>query len=184
MKKSIAGFFPVILFISLAGLACGDDDATNPVSITPETLQGTYELIAFTVTFEDGTEFTQDDFSSFSGTMVITSNGNMSQMLEVEGTTATITATFEVINDNTLQLTAGSCTYNLEIQLSNNTLTTTFALGTCGSNFSEIDVWQKTSEQTSTPQSRAVTQNTTPGAIAGKTLPTKSHLSVHSSVPE
>ncbi len=83
----------------------------------------------------------------------------------------------KVIDNTTLQVTLGECTYNLQIDVNGNILTTTFASGTCGSNFAEVDEWEKVSDQTilSIEESLNLQENngfdkTTLGGIVGSTL--------------
>jgi len=107
-------------------------------------LVGTYNLSGFTVTYSDGTTITQNDVSTFSGTMVIESDGDMTQTIKLNGYQDTIYASVISVGNNTVKIFSAGCTYDLGIALSGNVLTTNLPLGTCGSDYSEVDVWTKT----------------------------------------
>ena len=113
--------------------------------ITLADLVGTYKLNAFTVTYDGGTIVTQDDVSSYSGTMSITSDGIMSQTVEVNGVVVSSPTTILSVENDVMQISSAGCTYDLGIELSGNIFTTTFSSGTCGVNYREVDVWEKTS---------------------------------------
>jgi hypothetical protein len=117
--------------------------------LTIDALVGTYTLTAFTVTFDDGTIITEEDVSSFSGTMVIRPDYTLTQTIEVNGSGGTFPATINSIGKASINVTSGGCTYNLGVTLKNNVLTTTFIMGTCGTDYSEVDVWTKTSSSPS-----------------------------------
>ncbi len=94
MHKLLTLFLLFLLLVATGGIVgCGDDGDT--ATITLDTLKGTYKLTAFTVTFDDGTIITQDDYSSYSGTWVISSDGNLSQTLTFEDTTDRATGTIK-----------------------------------------------------------------------------------------
>ncbi len=130
----------------------GNGGGDTTATLTLSDLVGTYTLTAFTVTFDNGTIVTQDDVTSYSGTMLFTSDGYLSQTLEIDGTVGTIEATILSVENNIVRVSSGGCTYNLGIGLSGNVLTTTFPSGTCGANYKEVDVWEKTTSSTALPK--------------------------------
>jgi hypothetical protein len=75
--------------------------------------------------------------------MIIKSNGEITQTIEMNGTTVTVTGTILEVQNDSMRCESGGCEFNLGIELSEDTLTTTFPIGTCGSNYTEIDVWKK-----------------------------------------
>ena len=118
-------------------------------NLTLADLVGTYNLSGFTVTFSDGTVITQDDVNSYSGTMTIESDGNATQEIYVNGYGGIIYAEILSVDNDSIRVSSGGCTYDLRIELSGNVLTTTAPMGTCGNDFSEVDVWTKISSDVS-----------------------------------
>ena len=112
-------------------------------------LIGTYALKDFNVVFDDGTVITRKDFFSFSGTMHITASGYMYQLIELNGIELEVGATILDVKSNYIRVSSAGCTFDLGIDLSGNILTTYSPSGTCGSNYSEIDVWEKISGSSS-----------------------------------
>ena len=144
--KKLAALLLVFLFACGGG---GGGGSSTPV--VPSSYVGTWHLTAFTVTYANGTVITQSSplITSYSGTMTITSSGNASQSVSVNGISGTVSATIESINGNTCNFvsTKNGCTGTVTGILNGTTLTTNFALGTCGANYSEIDVWTKVSSK-------------------------------------
>ena len=106
-KRMISPLLLLFLFATMVGCSNGSgggsESVTPPVSPPPPptSLVGTYDLIGFELVLDDGTVITQDYFQTFSGTMVIYSNGTMTQIVEVDGYyTPLATGTWEI---------AGSC---------------------------------------------------------------------------
>ncbi len=163
MKKSRNGFIKKLRYLCLGGIAVlglmtivatgggggggGGAPPSAPAAsqITLADLVGTYKLNAFTVTYDDGTTFTQDDFWSYSGTMLIRSDGSTSQIVELNGFVVTLEGTILSVGPQSVQISTPECTYDVLYELSGNIFTTTFPSGTCGADFMEIDVWEKTS---------------------------------------
>ncbi len=150
----------ILTLFSLFGCAADltpneeEDDSDSSGSITLSTLVGTYSLDSFTVTRDDGTVFSDDDYSSVSGSFVISQSGVCTQTITVDGNEATVLFTVSVKNNYTLSVVpqSGDCNYDLLFSYSGNTLTTTFSSGTCGANFKEVDVWKKVSVNSSAPE--------------------------------
>jgi hypothetical protein len=138
---------PILLFISLISPGCGGSGGGNGNNndVNVNQLVGTYSLVEFTIEFDNGITMTQNSVSSFSGTMTITTNGNMTQSVSVNGNEVSVSGTYSIISNSILRLTFSGCTYDLGYSFNNNILTTLLESGTCGANFSESDVWQKTS---------------------------------------
>jgi hypothetical protein len=134
----------VILSFSIIGCDSGGGGGGDTSdNVTLSTIVGTYTLKSFKVTFSDGTTVTPDDVSTFSGTMLITDNSQVSQTVEVNGTVVNSSATILQVLNNTLRCTSEGCEFNLGIEIIGNILTTTFLEGTCGAAYTEIDVWEK-----------------------------------------
>jgi hypothetical protein len=51
---------------------------------------------------------------------------------------------------------SSGCTYNLLINLSGNSFTTTLPMGTCGAYYSEVDIWEKISSTPSLSLDRSL----------------------------
>jgi hypothetical protein len=133
-----------LMAIVATGGGGGGGGGVQPLSgLTLADLVGTYNMSGFTVTFSDGTVITQDDVSTFSGTMVIESDGSLTQIIEINGFQVTADATILSVGNDTMRVSSAGCTYNLGIELSGDVLTTTAPMGTCGNDFSEVDVWIK-----------------------------------------
>ena len=131
----------------------GGGGGVQPLSgLTLADLVGTYNISGFTVTYSDGTVITQNDVNSYSGTMTIESDGNLTQEIYVNGFGGTIHAEILSVDNDSMRVSSGGCTYDVGIEFSGNVLTTTFPMGTCGSDYSEVDVWTKTDSNSLTPE--------------------------------
>lgn len=160
MKKSKNGFVKNLTYLWLVGVIAlglmtvvatgggGGGAPPSPPETTLDDLVGTYTLTAFTVTFDDGPTITQDDVNSYSGTMLIRSDGYSSQTVEINGFEVTIEGIILSVGTDTLRISSAGCTYDLGYELDGNIFTTTSASGTCGANYSEVEVWEKTSSST------------------------------------
>ena len=127
-------------------------------SLTPLTLAlfvGTYQMLGFHVW--NGTDFTEDDMTTWSGTMKIYSSGLMKQWLTLNGTPNYAVGTILEVQDDgspgyagRMKLSSGGCIYWLDIiyRQQAQTLETLF-LKECGTSFNERDLWKKTSSSTS-----------------------------------
>ncbi len=133
------------LFILLFAIGCGGGGGDNSNNINVGQLAGTYSLTGFTVEYDDATILTQNTVSSYSGTMTITSNGDMTQSVTLNGNGLSLSGTFSILSNSIMRMSVGGCTYDMGYSFNNNVFTTSSDSGTCGSNSSEIDVWQKTS---------------------------------------
>ncbi len=125
------------------------DSGTCTLNITESgapngSLVGTYDLIGFEVIFDDGMVFTQNDFQTFSGTMVIYSDGTFTQLVQIEGIAASVTATWEIVGSCFLVETIdppNSCgPYCAGITFDDPFLTTV-ADHICGTDAVETDYW-------------------------------------------
>ena len=114
-------------------------------SLSLTDLLGVYVLRDFFVIFDDGTSFTPKDVFSFSGTLEITNIGNVYQVVEVNGFEAVTNTTILDVKNNYIRVFSAGCTYDVGLNVSGNILTTYFPMGTCGSDYSETDVWEKIS---------------------------------------
>ena len=124
-------------------IATGGGGGGGGSGLTLADLVGTYNLSGFTVTSSDGTIITQDNVSTFSGTMVIESDGSLTQTIEINGFQVTAYAIILSVGNDTMRVSSAGCTYDLGIELSGDVLTITAPLGTCGIDYSEVDVWIK-----------------------------------------
>lgn len=188
MKKSRNGFIKNLHYLCLMGVVAlglmtivatggggGGGGGAPPASqITLADLVGTYRLTAFTVTYDVGITITQDNVSSYSGTMLITSEGYVSQTLELNGVVATLEATILSVGPESVRVFTPECTYDLLYERSGNIFTTTFPSGTCGANYSEVDVWEKTSSSAALSKADELAfqegeeiEEAIPGGVAG-----------------
>lgn len=123
-------------------------ERATPAPSPTSPLAGTYTLTGFTVTFPDGTTLAETDVTSYSGSMTVTIQGNqghMTQTIEVNGIVVNAEGTILSIGTDTIQVSSGGCTYDVGYSLNDNILTTTLPKGTCGMDYSEVDVWEKIS---------------------------------------
>ena len=120
-------------------------------NLTLADLFGTYNLSGFTVTFSYGTVFTQNDFNSYSGTMTIESDGDTNQTIYLNGYGGTVYAKILSVDNDSMRISSAGCTYDIGISLSGNVFTTTLPMGTCGWDWSEVDVWTKTGSSVKLP---------------------------------
>jgi len=162
MKKARKGFIKTLPYLCLVGVIAlglmtivgtggggGGGGGGGAPTITLNDLVGTYNLTAFTVAYDDGLTITQEDVDSYSGTMLIMPDGSMSQTVETNGFVVSFQGTILSVVTDTLRIFTPECTYDLGFELDGNVLTTFFLSGTCGVNWSEVDVWEKTSASTS-----------------------------------
>lgn len=159
MYKQSVKFVCLFVFAFLLVAGCGgggSDPPPPPPNLTLADLVGTYTMVEFTVTYDNGTIFKSSDATTFSGAMVISSNGKMLQTVELNGVVAISESDILSVSNTILRVTSAGCTYDLGINLAGNILTTNFASGTCGTTFSEIDVWKK---DATTSQSQSVDVN-------------------------
>ena len=137
----------IILAILCLSIGCGGSSGGNGnnIDVNLNQLAGTYSLIGFSVEYDNGTTITEDDVSSYSGTMTIKSDGNMTQDISVNGVELSFSGTYSIISSSKMRVTSGGCTYTIGYSFNNNVFTTYAESGTCGIDYSETDVWQKTS---------------------------------------
>jgi len=146
-KKNIISILLMIILFVLVGCSGGGGGGGThyPPELTLEDLVGTYTVTDFTATYDNGITLTPSDVTTFSGTMVIASSGTMSQTVEIDGFVSLAQAEILSVSNTAIRLSMPECTYNIGIELTGNILTTSYPLGTCGHNYGETDVWEKTS---------------------------------------
>lgn len=116
----------------------------NPPQMTLSNLAGTYVLNGVTVNYNDGTYQTQNEFTSISGSMTITSTGAMTQSFVINGTPASASGVLSIVNDVTLDVTNGSLNYQIGTSY-DGTYFFTYVPSSVGFGYSELDKWTKTS---------------------------------------
>lgn len=157
LMKNIHIFFMVsvialgLVTIIGSGGGGGGSSGGGGSNLTLADLVGTYNLSGFRVTFSDGTVVTENDVTSYSGTMRIESNGNSTQTIFINGVGGTIHAEILSVDNDSMTISSAGCTYDLGIEFSGNVLTTTAPRGTCGIDFSEVDIWTKTGSSVKLP---------------------------------
>ena len=158
---SFLGLTLLILLMSCGGSG-GDSTPTpapTPTTIVPtvtppaKNIMGTYVLRGFIERYSDGETVTQDDFSSFSGTMVIRAD-TISQSWVVNDespvdSTVSYSITYPVgTGDGTFHITDSSGTYDELFSISDNTLSIYSGVVPLedGRTVEEFDTWEKTSD--------------------------------------
>jgi hypothetical protein len=142
-KRMISPLLLLFLFATMIGCSKGSGSG-GVAALPPGALVGTYDLIGFEVIFDDGTIFTPNDVQTYSGLMVIYSNGTMTQSIQVDGQGFFITATWEVVGSCILveqidpPISCGQ--YCVDFTFADPYLTTVFD-HECGFDFVETDYW-------------------------------------------
>ena len=146
-------------------------------SINMDALKGSYALSGFTIKFNDGRIYTEDDVAGFHGNMTINSAGKMSQDITIEGYQVVAEGNIMVFDDNTLLVASGGCIFESNYTYDGSYLTTILPNGACGSDFSETDVWKKTSSSATLQPSRGLksseqsrSESSVAGGLAGYTF--------------
>ena len=147
----------ILVFLAMILWECGGGGGTAPEPVTPpsQILQGTYHLTGFTVDFSNGVTLTENDFTSWSGEMIIgdiTFTQNF--MLEGEPISATGTATITYTNgtsEGIAHVTDQSGTHDVYFSCSGNNLTTYSGIVFVdpGLSLEEWDYWVKVSDTAS-----------------------------------
>lgn len=158
--------------LSLAFILAGCAGGT--ITLASEDLAGTYVLTGFQVTYSNGAVISSEDGITYSGTMVLTSDGRMSQSVSLNGTTGGAVGVYVVATTSSLTVTADgfSCSYNLGVDRNGNTLTLTLASGQCGITYTEVDTWTRISTDANllvvdTDEEVAAPSEIFPGSIIG-----------------
>jgi hypothetical protein len=158
---SFLGLTLLILLISCGG--SGGDSTPAPTTttttivptLTPpaKNIVGTYVLRGFIERYSDGETVTQDDFSSFSGTMVIGADTISQSWVVNDESPVDSTGTYSIIypvgtGDGTFHITDSSGTYDLLFTISGNTLSIYSGVVPLedGRTVEELDTWEKTSD--------------------------------------
>ena len=136
------------LIAAIACLGCDDkptgpEDA-EPKDITLDDLRGTYTLVDATITYWNGVTVSARDLVGVSGSMTIGRDGRSIQVIDYFAQRGIGVAALAVLNNNTLRIVAETCSYYAWFELRGDILTIKTALGTCGRDYSETDVWRKT----------------------------------------
>lgn len=135
--------------------------------ITIDSLVGTYRLSAFTIRYSSGLVVTQDDVAAYSGAMTISSDGNMKQDFNIGGNFILAEGDIEVVDNNTLKIfDSGGCVAYADLELNGNFLTTTLE-NSCGTDFSETDVWEKVSSSVSRKKEHGLQESQINEGISG-----------------
>lgn len=138
-----------VLVLCFAIAACGGggsgDGGSGGGGGAASSLVGTYRLTAFTFIPDVGPIVTQNDAFSFSGTLVLNSNGTLSQTTELDGQVAGDSGTWSEANGSTFFATStlGGCTGVLSYTLSNGVLSLT-SDHQCGLQGVRTMVWVRT----------------------------------------
>lgn len=132
-----------MLLVAFALTGCGDDPtATEPLETELERLIGEYTLIRVDITVEAATQTLRPP--EVTGTMTISPDKKISQTVSIEGTTITLTGTFEleldedrnrILIDNDHADIISQAAYRWD----GNVLMTTVDTGA----FIETDYWEK-----------------------------------------
>ena len=135
-------------------------------------LVGSYQLIDFTIKFEDATTIRSKDVESFSGTMNITSNnsGTQNVCVKLKGMANNCVKAVGWIEGEFFVGEFDSCEYKAPFTFKDGILTSTFPMGTCGANFSETDVWEKISSSASAIENAIENEQSAIGAVFGTIL--------------
>ena len=157
MKQSLHKIFTTtLLILSFIIGGCSEESNFSGVNCDSQNLEfltGSYTLSSFTTFYSDSTIITEEEFDTFSGTMNISSDCIISQVITVDGDTTKVNDTISAVGDDMIEITSGSCAYTLFYSLEIDQLTTTIHQGSCGIDYSEVNIWQKTNNQSAFIQS-------------------------------
>ena len=138
-KRVICG----LVLWSLLLISCGGDQSGGSGDFDDSVLLGTYSLAGFTVYLADGSVLSQNDFSEWSGTLILNADRTVSLTASVDGVSSVETGTWTAsATQFFFRRNSDGCSGTSEYQLSDGTLTTS-ANRQCGSDFREINVWSR-----------------------------------------
>ena len=160
---SFLGLTLLILLMSCGGSGGDSTPAPTPTpttivpTLTPpaKNIVGTYVLRGFIERYSDGETVTQDDFSSFSGTMVIGTDMISQSWVVNDESPVESTTTYSIeYTDGTsvgifhLTDSSGTYYYDVSFSISDNTLSIYSGVVPLedGRTVEELDTWEKTSD--------------------------------------
>jgi hypothetical protein len=128
----------------------GGGSGGGTASLTLQDIVGTYELVEFEVIYEgDPHVYTQNDFDSFSGTLIIYPESTAYQEITIEGFTYSELNSFTIVSGNRILVDYDGCTYYADVAYNPPYLTTFIPMGgDCDFGNSEEVKWRKISSQT------------------------------------
>jgi hypothetical protein len=155
MKASRILRFIGLIIVAASIIACGEEKSggrSAPSLPDVSAIVGTYALTGFTVIFDDGTTINQDDpiITSWSGTMKIFSDNNVSQTVTLNGFSSVQSGKITKMTNTQLYLSSAGCSYWVNYSWNDPVFVTTLPTGIAclGNDFSETDTWSRTSTST------------------------------------
>ncbi len=186
LKKNLKKM-AIVLAVSLLIWGCddgGSDGKSAPNSSSPfgigteindiSQLAGDYLLIDFQIEYRDGTTIAPEDCASFSGSMRIEADGDVTQTIEINGYSTTLFSSVEINITNVWHIEIPGCSYDLSTTYIDDILTTVFPMGACDIQYTETDVWERqtTSKSAASYNAGDPDEQTTVGGGAGSAIDT------------
>lgn len=110
--------------------------------LIPSDLSGNYNLVAFDLYYDNGFHFDEGDVYSFSGYMNIKDNGLLTQVMSLNGRSATSSQYVEIIDEDTMLTSYNGVSYFIDYMISGDNLTLRSDTSQIGLNYIEYDYWQ------------------------------------------